>query len=55
MLEKIKNLSKENRKRALILGSLLGVFLIFGFEGLLLFVGGGIFYHVLSNRYGLKI
>ena len=55
MIEKLKNLSKEGKKRALIVGSLLAVFFIFGIKGLLLFVGGGAMYHLLSNRYGLEI
>lgn len=61
MLDKIKNLlnlkeyAEENKKRFIILSSLIGVFLIFGIKGLLLFVGGGAVYHILSNRYGLKV
>jgi len=61
MIKKIKELfdlrkyAKENKKRVILLGSLVGIFLLFGFKGLLLFVGGGALYHVLSNRYGLNL
>lgn len=53
--DKIESLNKETRKRLIIIGSLLFVFFTFGFKGLILFVGGGIVYHILSDRYGLEL
>jgi len=57
MIEKIRNLilHERSKKGTIIIGSLIGVFLLFGFKGLLLFAGGGAVYHILDNKYGLDV